>query len=241
MDGKHVQIVPPPNSGSFYYNYKGTHSLVLMAIANANYEFIMCDFGTNGRVSDGGVIENTVFYQKLKNNSLHLPGASKPQNSEKSFPYVFIGDEAFALRNDFLKPFAQKELDIEKRIFNYRLSRARRVIENVFGILAARFRIFHSAIGLKLENTDKVVMACCALHNFLMKKRRAEYAPPACFDMHNHETGLVDNGMTTTDSGLINLQRGYQRRGGEEANDVRNLFKAYFNNEGSIPWQDNFI
>jgi hypothetical protein len=49
---------------------------------------------------------------------------------------VFVGDEAFALRKDFLKPFSQRELTNERRIYNYRLSRARRVIENVFGIMA---------------------------------------------------------------------------------------------------------
>lgn len=59
VDGKHVAIVPPSNSGSFFYNYKGFHSMVLMAVVNARCEFIMCDFGTNGRVSDGGVIQNT--------------------------------------------------------------------------------------------------------------------------------------------------------------------------------------
>lgn len=53
VDGKHVCIVPPANSGSYFYNYKGFHSLVLMAVVNARYEFIMCDIGVNGRISDG--------------------------------------------------------------------------------------------------------------------------------------------------------------------------------------------
>jgi hypothetical protein len=67
VDGKHVAIISPPGGGSFFYSYKGFHSLVLMGIANANYEFIPVDFGTNGHISDGGVIENTNFYDKLKN------------------------------------------------------------------------------------------------------------------------------------------------------------------------------
>jgi len=143
VDGKHVRITPPAGSGSYYWNYKGYNSLVLMGIANANYEFIMVHFGINGRVSDGGVIEYTEFYHKLKHNELNIPEPSTPKSSStKILPYVFLGDEAFALREDFLKPFGQGELNIERRIFNYRLSRARRVIENVFGILANRFRIF---------------------------------------------------------------------------------------------------
>jgi hypothetical protein len=56
---KHIRIVPPPEIGSHFCNYKGFHSIVLVAIANSNYEFILFDIGTNGRISDGGVINNT--------------------------------------------------------------------------------------------------------------------------------------------------------------------------------------
>lgn len=49
IDRKHITLQKPEHSGSYYYNYKGTHSIVLIAIANANYELIMIDVGTNGR------------------------------------------------------------------------------------------------------------------------------------------------------------------------------------------------
>lgn len=233
VDGKHVEIIPPPNSGSFYYNYKGSHSLVLMAIANANYEFIMVDFGTNGRVSDGGVIEKTEFYRKLLNNTLKIPQAARSSNSTKLLPFVFIGDEAFALRNNFLKPFGQNELDREKRIFNYRLSRARRVVENTFGILATRFRIFLQPINLKLENVEKVVMATCVLHNFLRRRSSNTYIPSNFDTEHLDEVAIAEN--------FSNIHEELNQQESESAKEVRDLYKNYFSHEGVVPWQDSCI
>ncbi|XP_036320497.1 uncharacterized protein LOC118734978 [Rhagoletis pomonella] len=65
VDGKHVKIKRPNGSGALYYNYKGTYSIVLTAIANAKNEFVMVDIGCNGRVSDGGVLFYTKFWERL--------------------------------------------------------------------------------------------------------------------------------------------------------------------------------
>ncbi|KAJ8046639.1 hypothetical protein HOLleu_05387 [Holothuria leucospilota] len=64
-----------------------------------------------------------------------------------------------------------------QRVFNYRLSQARRVIENAFGILARRFRVFLKPIPLQPENAQKVALAACVLHNFL---QRHNSSSPLC-------------------------------------------------------------
>ena len=241
VDGKHVRIVPPANSGSYYFNYKGTHSIVLMAIANANCEFIYCDVGTNGRVSDGGVISNTVFFERLTNGDLGIPKPKKIENSDKILPYVFVGDEAFGMRPDFLKPYPKIQLNKDSRIFNYRLSRARRVVENTFGIMASRFRVLQTVINLNVHNIDTMVITCCVLHNFLRRLCPQNYTPSDVLDRENIGDGSLEIGARCNPDSLHSLQLGKRGLVLEDAKIVRNMFKMYFNNEGSVPWQEDAI
>nr|CAI5836347.1 unnamed protein product [Callosobruchus analis] len=133
IDGKHIRTIKPYHSGSYYYIYKGFHSLVLLAIVNSSYELILVNFGINGRVADGGAIENKQFHGKLKSNDINLPDSCEVGGNDSiKLPFVFVGDEAFALRLDFLKPFAQKDLTFPRKVFNYRLFRVRNTPESSF-------------------------------------------------------------------------------------------------------------
>lgn len=152
MDGKHVVIEAPNLSGSEFYNYKGTFSIVLFAIVDASYNFIYVNIGCQGRISDGGVFKGTGFQKLLENTTLNLPKGQILPGMEKLIPHVFVADDAFPLCPNIMKPYSgHQKKGSSKRIYNYRCSRARRIVENVFGILNSTFRVFRKPLLLQPE------------------------------------------------------------------------------------------
>ena len=120
IDGKHINILPPKNTGSFFYNYKHDFSIVLMAIVDADYKFTFVDVGTNGRISDGGVWRKTMMSKCLEDNSLNLPDPKAITENGPNLPYVFVADEAFSMKAYLMRPYSSRELTDAKRIYNYR-------------------------------------------------------------------------------------------------------------------------
>ena len=167
LDGKHIRLRPPAHSGSVFFNYKHFFSIVLMAVVDSNYRFLYCDVGANGREADGGVWGNTDLAKDLHTGNANLPPAAPLPGDDQDVPHFIISDEAFALKCYMMKPYPQRNLSHEKRLFNYRLSRARRVVENAFGILANRWRVLLTHMLITPERAELVVLASCALHNML--------------------------------------------------------------------------
>lgn len=91
----------------------------------------------------------------------------------ESVPYVILADAAFPLQQHILKPYPSRNLTYEEWVYNYRLSRGRRVVENTFGILANRFRVLLTKIYLPVKTVQVITLACCALHNYLTKENAA--------------------------------------------------------------------
>ena len=115
---------------------------------DANYRFIAADIGSYGRQSDGYTLENSILAQKLEKNKLDYPEDADLPHTSTKIPFVVVGDEAFPLRKNLMRRYPGTGLSRGQRIFNYRLSRARRTVENAFGIMSTRFRVFRRQSAL---------------------------------------------------------------------------------------------
>lgn len=142
-----------------------------------------------------------------------------------NMPHTFIGDEAFYPSPDIMRPFSGKFLSDTKRIFNYRLSRARRNVECAFRILSNKWKIFNRPINGNLDLSILLVKTCCALHNFIRTR-----------DGFN-----IEDVMTI--DGLIDIERDLSRhsRPPNQSITIRNKVADYFVSDvGSVPWQTNY-
>ncbi|KAJ8247551.1 hypothetical protein GJAV_G00247640 [Gymnothorax javanicus] len=228
VDGKHIIIKPPANSGSLYYNYKGSYSIVLMAVVDARCRFRLLDVGAHGRSSDKGLLSNSLFGQALRTAKLsippdkHLPGAEHLG----SLPHVFVGDEAFPLLRNLMRPYPGKNLSREHRLYNYRLSRARRLVKYAFSILASQFRIFQRAMDIEPVAAELFVRTACILHNF-MRWDLTEDIPTSISDDESGE-------------GLLPVQRLGSNNSSRKSFFIRNKFAEYFSSPaGAVPWQQD--
>ncbi|GBP71319.1 hypothetical protein EVAR_57703_1 [Eumeta japonica] len=130
--------------------------------------------------------KNTKLYEKLEKKELNIPEPiilQIPYTVE--VPYMILADKAFELNDYFIKPFrGSPESGSIERIFNYRISRARRVVENAFGIAASVFRVLRKPLLLEPEKAKKIILAVMYLHNFLRKRSASTnlYTPNGTFD-----------------------------------------------------------
>ena len=138
-----------------------------------------------------------------------------------------MGDEAFPLQQHVMRPYPGRQCSLDQEAYNYRHSRARRIVECAFGILATRWRVFYTRLAIHPTNVTKVVQGAIILHNMLQTDTTLavedilqEYQPD---NVHGFQD-LVRRGT----------------RGSAEATEVSDKFKRFFT-ENPLPWQNAHI
>ena len=247
IDGKHIRIECPKLTGTLYYNYKGFFSIVLMAVCDANYCFTLVDLGQYGSNNDSGILANSRMGQLFDSNDMFVPEDSQLSQSDQTLSYFLLGDEIFPLKKWLMRPFPGKNANEAERIYNYRHSRARRCIENAFGILSARWRIFQKPIKATVEHVESYTLACLVLHNYLRLTSNAHYSPTGFVDSVD-SNGMMHPGewrrsIAANNAGALrNLPNVRGSRPREDAIRIRNELKEFVNSEaGSVPWQIDYI
>lgn len=227
IDGKHIVIKKPGKSGSSYFNYKHTFSIILMATVDADYKFITIDIGAMGRFSDGNVFASSGLGKKMIKHTILLPNPEQIPTIAEPLPYVFVGDEAFPLSENLMRPYPRRQVtgNYQHQVFNARLSRARQTVECAFGILSSRFRVFRRPFESKVDTVRDVVKAACVLHNYLRPSALVE-------DVNDIEQ--------LPQTQLLHVQ-GNRARTSLAAFRVRDSFTEYFNNWGALPWQHQSV
>uniref|UniRef100_A0A6P7HI19 Uncharacterized protein LOC114349058 n=1 Tax=Diabrotica virgifera virgifera TaxID=50390 RepID=A0A6P7HI19_DIAVI len=196
LDGKHVTIKCPGKTGSNHFCYLKKFSIVLMAIVDANYKFICIDVGGYGKNSDGGIFENSNMGQRFEAGLMNVPEDKNLPGQVEPCPH-------------------QSRSDRRKENYNTRLCRARRGVENAFGIFAQKWRVFFRPIETKVETTISIVETCCILHNFLRTKVNQQGRE---FSETEENSGRA----------FINIERD-PRRATNLAFSTREKFVNYFN------------
>ena len=164
IDGTHIPIISPKVCQADYYNRKGWHSIILQGTVNNLGHFMDIYVGWPGRVHDARVFVNSSIFRKGEDKKL-LPNWTEVI-AETDVPLVLLGDPAYPLLPWLMKAFPDNgHLSAEQKLFNYRLSKARVIVEHSYGKLKGRWRCLLKRLDVDIHDVPEVVAACCVLHN----------------------------------------------------------------------------
>ncbi|XP_066455104.1 uncharacterized protein [Eleutherodactylus coqui] len=222
LDAKDIRTKMPPNSGAKHWN-SSKHSIVLLALVDSNYRFIAIDVGAYGTTGCCSIFKKSHLGRKMKEGQLDLPECKPlPGTTRPPMPFVFVADEAFGLTENILRPYPNRNITPIRKVFNYRLIRARRAIDSAFGILANKWRVFYAPVQLEANFVQDIIKAACVLHNLVLLRDGFVFEDILSNPLHDVAWSTVRGPV----SGML----------------VRNSFASYFvSPQGEIPWQNEKI
>ncbi|XP_064115217.1 uncharacterized protein LOC135221346 [Macrobrachium nipponense] len=141
-----------------------------MALSDAKYKFLFVNVGAEGGAWDGRTWQKCNLARVITSNRAGLLQDRNLPNDDEPIPFHIVADDPFALNPWLMKPYSHQSQDPTKRIFSYRLSRARRVVENSFGLLQMRRRVFGTTMQHDVQVCKKITMWACVMHNLALQR-----------------------------------------------------------------------
>ncbi|KAK3917803.1 Protein ALP1-like, partial [Frankliniella fusca] len=222
-----------------WLNYKGDFSMVLLGMCDANCKFLYVIIGGRGRRHDAGLWRECDLQQRLEDGTLPLPQPRQLPGGWVVTPPTIVGDGAFPLGPNLMTPFRQPQIVSDaERIYNYRLSKARRTIENAFGILSSRWRVLRRAFIAHERNAQAIIKACVVLHNMLILNhenvppQQYWYVPPRLQDVPGFGQFDLPPGVDR-DQPAEELESGRAIR--------QHLVDYFISEAGAIPYQWRYL
>lgn len=193
------------------------------------------DIGALGHNSDASIFRKSKFGKAIleESENLCLPPPEILTGTNQVAPFVFVADEAFPLHTNLMRPYPGRStgnLPQEHNVFNYRLSRARRVVENAFGILASRWRVYRKPIIASKDTIVNIIKATVCLHNWLRERRTSGYVTEGLVDIFNADGTITPGQWREVEThGMVPIGRTGANNSTRQAAEIRNIFTNYFN------------
>ena len=191
-------------------------------------------------MSDAQIFGDSELFNGLEEETLGLPAAcplTASPDDNHDMPFFILGDDAFALRKYLMKPYGRRGMSRDERIFDYRLSRGRRVVENAFGILANRFRCLLGTLEQTPNNVRDIAEGAVVLHN-LLRMRQAGAGQDVDIDDENYNV-LPGAWREQVDWVDVTQPTAARNSATTEAKHQRTLLKDFFNSpQGAVAWQE---
>ncbi|KAI3509973.1 hypothetical protein L1887_25498 [Cichorium endivia] len=166
LDGTHIKCLVPIEDKPRYRTRKNNIATNVLGVCSQDMQFIYVLPGWEGSAVDSRVLRDAL----LRPHGLKVPR-----------PGYYLVDAGYTNGEGFLAPYRGQRYHLNdwrdghqpttpKEVFNMRHSSARNVIERCFGILKARWGILKDNSYYPVELKNRIIMACCLLHNFIRQE-----------------------------------------------------------------------
>uniref|UniRef100_A0A8R1EJD5 DDE Tnp4 domain-containing protein n=2 Tax=Caenorhabditis japonica TaxID=281687 RepID=A0A8R1EJD5_CAEJA len=173
LDGKHFKTEHPAGSGSLNRNYKSFYSFNSLFVSDSSNRIFYVQLSALGVNSDSQMFRDGPLGRKLAETRQMCKIRSLP-NSNIDMGAFLLADNGFGLTKEIMQPYRSSSLSCENMLFNRELSAVRVTVENTFGLLASRFRVFQRALNLTPRNSRSLIISLSVVHNIIIGDRQID-------------------------------------------------------------------